>query len=130
MRKSVAREWKGQQVIIRLDGVLRGYELWLNNQLVGTWESGYSTWLFDLTLLKKAFKGEPQQLAMRVYSHFKGFEFDCFDDWTPMGIVRTVNAAVSVQGPKFANTACSARQSGAGSLPSLPNPVRHLPLEV
>ena len=30
------KEWKGQQVIIRLDGVLRGYDLWLNDQYVGT----------------------------------------------------------------------------------------------
>ena len=88
----VPKEWKGQQVIIRLDGVLRGYDLWLNDQLVGTWESGYNTCLFDLTpyLTKRAFKGEPQQLAMRVYSRFKGFEFDCFDDWAPMGIFRDV----------------------------------------
>jgi len=84
--------WKGQQVFVRFDGVLRGYDLWLNNRYVGTWESGYNTCLFDLTphLSKKAFKGEPQQLAMRVYSHFKGYEFDCFDDWATMGIFRDV----------------------------------------
>ena len=84
--------WKGQQVMIRLDGVLRGYDLWFNNQYVGTWESGYNTCLFDLTpyLTKKAFKGEFQQLALRVYSHFKGYEFDCFDDWAAMGIFRDV----------------------------------------
>ena len=89
---TVPAEWKGQRVIIRLDGVLRGYDLWLNNQYVGSWESGYNTCLFDLTpyLTKKAFKGEKQRLAMRVYSRFKGFEFDCFDDWTPMGIHRDV----------------------------------------
>jgi len=89
---TVPTTWKGQQVIIRLDGVLRGYDLWLNDQLVGTWESGYNTCLFDLTpyLTKKAFKGEPQQLAMRVYSQFKGYEFDCFDDWATMGIFRDV----------------------------------------
>lgn len=89
----VPGKWKGQQVIIRFDGVLRGYDLWLNDQLVGTWESGYNTCLFDLTpyLTRNAFKGEPQQLAMRVYSRFKGYEFDCFDDWTTMGIFRDVS---------------------------------------
>ncbi len=45
----VPKAWKDQQVVIRLDGVLRGYDLWLNNQYVGTWESGYNTCLFDLT---------------------------------------------------------------------------------
>lgn len=89
---TIPSEWKGQQVVLRLDGVLRGYDLWLNGQYVGKWESGYNTCLFDLTpfLTKKAFKGEPQQLAMRVYSQFKGYEFDCFDDWATMGIFRDV----------------------------------------
>ena len=89
---TVPEAWRGQQVWIRLDGVLRGYDLWLNDQLVGTWESGYNTCLFDLTpyLTKRAFRGEPQQLAMRVYSQFKGYEFDCFDDWATMGIFRDV----------------------------------------
>ena len=89
---SIPKEWKGQQVVVRLDGVLRGYDLWLNDQLVGTWESAYNTCLFDLTpyLTAKAFRGEPQQLAMRVYSQFKGYEFDCFDDWAAMGIFRDV----------------------------------------
>ena len=89
---TLPQEWKGQQVIIRLDGVLRGYDLWLNGMYVGTWESGYNTCLFDLTpyLTKHAFKGETQQLAMRVYSQFKGYQFDCFDDWASMGIFRDV----------------------------------------
>ena len=84
--------WKDKQVVLRFDGVLRGYELWLNGKRVGTWESGFNTCQFDLTpyLTKKAYKGEPQLLAMRVYSHFKGYEFDCNDDWAPMGIFRDV----------------------------------------
>ena len=58
-------EWKGQRVCIRLDGVLRGYDLWLNGRQVGSWEMPYNTCLFDLTpyLTKKAFKGERQQEA-------------------------------------------------------------------
>ena len=85
---SVPREWKGQRIVLRFDGVLRGYDLWINDQLAGTWESAYNTCLFDITpyLNKKG----PQQLAMRVYSHFKGYEFDCFDDWATMGIFRDV----------------------------------------
>ena len=84
--------WEGQQVCIRLDGVLRGYDLWLNGKPVGSWESPYNTCIFDLTpyLTKKAFKGERQELSMRVYSHYQGYEFDCFDDWAPMGISRDV----------------------------------------
>ena len=85
---TVPAEWKGQRVVLRMDGVLRGYDLWINDQLAGSWESGYNTCLFDITpYLRK--KG-PQQLAMRVYSRFKGYEFDCFDDWATMGIFRDV----------------------------------------
>ena len=93
---TLPQEWKGHQVIIRLDGVLRGYDLWLNDKLVGSWEQAYNTCLFDLTpyLTKKAFKGEQQQLSMRVYSRFKGHEFDNFDDWAPMGIFRDVTLFV------------------------------------
>ena len=89
---TIPKAWKGEQIVLRLDGVLRGYDLWLNDQLVGTWESAYNTCMFDLTpyLTAKAFRGEPQRLAMRVYSQFKGYEFDCFDDWATMGIFRNV----------------------------------------
>ncbi|MBQ9671229.1 MAG: hypothetical protein IJV34_00065 [Prevotella sp.] len=85
---SVPAEWKGQRIVLRFDGVLRGYDLWINDQLVGTWESGYNTCLFDITPYIK--KKGPQQLSMRVYSRFKGYEFDCFDDWATMGIFRNV----------------------------------------
>lgn len=89
---TVPSEWKGKKVVMRLDGVLRGYDLWINGQKVGTWEQAYNTCLFDITpfLTKRVFKGEEQRLAMRVYSHFQGFEFDCADDWAPMGIFRDV----------------------------------------
>lgn len=84
----IPKAWKGQRVIIRLDGVLRGYDLWLNNQYVGSWEQSYNTCQFDLTPYLRS-KGA-QELSMRVYSRFKGYEFDCFDDWAPMGIFRDV----------------------------------------
>lgn len=89
---TIPKEWKGKRIVIRLDGVLRGYDLWINGQKAGSWEQAYNTCLFDITpmLTKQAFKGGKQHLAMRVYSRFTGFEFDCFDDWAPMGIFRDV----------------------------------------
>lgn len=89
---TVPEEWEGQRVCIRLDGVLRGYDLWLNGKLVGSWELPYNTCLFDLTpyLTRNVFKGEKQRLDMRVYSRYDGYEFDCFDDWAAMGIFRDV----------------------------------------
>lgn len=85
---TVPAEWRGLQVVLRLDGVLRGYDLWLNDQYVGSWESAYNTRLFDLTPFLR--KQGDQQLAMRVYTRFKGYEFDCFDDWATNGIFRDV----------------------------------------
>ena len=87
--------WKGMRVVLRLDGVLRGYDLWINGQLAGSWESGYNTCLFDITPYLR--KNGPQQLAMRVYSRFKGYEFDCFDDWAAMGIFRNVTLFAAPQ---------------------------------
>lgn len=89
----IPQDWKGNRVAIRLDGVLRGYHLWINDKYVGNWEQCYNTKVFDITpyLTKNAFAGESQNLSMRVYSRYKGFEFDCYDDWAPMGIHRDVS---------------------------------------
>lgn len=92
MTFTVPDGWDGNRVALRLDGVLRGYHLWINGRYVGSWEQCYNTKVFDITpyLTGSAFKGAPQELSMRVYSHYKGYEFDCFDDWAPMGIHRDV----------------------------------------
>ena len=85
----VPLEWKGQRIVLRFDGVLYGYDLWINGKKAGSWRSGYNTALFDITpfLNKKAAK---QELAMRVISRFPGSDFDYNDDWTPNGIFRDV----------------------------------------
>ncbi len=85
----VPQEWKGQRIVLRFDGVLYGYDLWINGKKAGSWCSGYNTALFDITsfLNKKSAK---QELAMRVISRFPGSDFDYNDDWTPNGIFRDV----------------------------------------
>jgi len=84
----IPQSWRKDRVVLRLDGVLRGYDLYINDQYAGTWESAYNTCLWDITPYLA--KGSTQKLSMRVYSRFMGYEFDCFDDWTPMGIFRDV----------------------------------------
>lgn len=83
----VPQQWQGKRVVLRMDGVLRGYDLWINDQYVGFWEQCYNTCLWDITPYLKQGK---QQLAMRIYSRYKGHEFDNWDDWAPMGIFRDV----------------------------------------
>lgn len=80
---TVPENWEKEHIILRFDGVLRGYDVWINGQHVGKWESSYNTCLFDITPFLK--KGE-NLLAMRVYTHFKGFDFDGNDDWAQVGI--------------------------------------------
>jgi len=89
MSFAVPGEWKGKRIVVRFDGVLYGYDLWINDSLAGSWQSGYNTALFDITPFIDKGKKQ-QQLAMRVYSRFDGSDFDCNDDWAPNGIFRDV----------------------------------------
>lgn len=75
--------------MLRFDGVLYGYDLFINDQEAGSWRSAYNTALFDITpYINKAAK--EQKLAMRVITSFRGSDFDCNDDWAPSGIFRDV----------------------------------------
>jgi len=85
---TVPSKWNGQHVMLRLDGVLRAYDLWINGQYVGKWESAFNTCQFDITPYLNS-KGR-NLLAMRVYTIYKGNSFDCNDDWAQVGISRDV----------------------------------------
>ena len=86
---TVPQTWKGQRIVIRFDGVLYGYDLWINGKQAGSWRSAYNTALFDITDYLKT-SNLPQELAMRVISQFPGSDFDYNDDWAPNGIFRDV----------------------------------------
>jgi beta-galactosidase len=81
--------WKGKHIVLRFDGVLYGYDLWINGKAAGSWRSGYNTAMFDITDCLNR-KSERQELAMRVISQFRGSDFDYNDDWAPSGIFRDV----------------------------------------
>ncbi|MBR3454665.1 MAG: hypothetical protein IKH26_05005 [Bacteroidaceae bacterium] len=86
---TVPAGWKGQRIMLRFDGVLYGYDLWVNGQAAGSWRSAYNTALFDITpYLNK--KSRQQELSMRVISQYRGSDFDYNDDWAPNGIFRDV----------------------------------------
>ena len=86
---TVPETWKGQHIFIRFDGVLYGYDLWVNGKAVGAWRSGYNTAIFDITPFINE-KAGTQALALRVISQFRGSDFDYNDDWAPNGIFRDV----------------------------------------
>ena len=86
---TVPDQWRGMNIVMRLDGVLYGYDLWINGKKAGEWRSAYNTAMFDITDFINM-KKEKQQLAMRVITHFTGSDFDYNDDWAPCGIFRDV----------------------------------------
>ena len=85
----VPNQWKGMRVALRLDGVLYGYDLWINGKKAGEWRSAYNTAIFDITDFINM-KKEKQELSIRVITQFPGSDFDYNDDWTPCGIFRDV----------------------------------------
>jgi beta-galactosidase len=85
---AVPDAWRGRRLILRFDGVLFGYECWLNGARVGSFESGFNRCDFDVTSLVKL--GAANTLAVRVYRRFKGWHFDTNDDWALSGIYRDV----------------------------------------
>ena len=86
---TVPEAWRGLRIAIRFDGVLYGYDLWVNGKAAGSWRSGYNTAMFDITDCLNP-KAERQELALRVISQFPGSDFDYNDDWAPCGIFRDV----------------------------------------
>ena len=86
---TVPEAWRGLRIAIRFDGVLYGYDLWVNGKAAGNWRSGYNTAMFDITDCLNP-KAERQELALRVISQFPGSDFDYNDDWAPCGIFRDV----------------------------------------
>src|SRR5574344_1093357 len=84
----VPRQWKGQHTFLRFDGVLYGYDVWVNGKYAGKWGSAFNTCLFDVTRFVDY--DTVNTLAVRVYTKCKGSDFDCNDDWAPVGIFRDV----------------------------------------
>ena len=79
--------WEGQRVILRFDGVLFGYEVWLNGQSVGRWGSAYNLAQWDVT--EKLVKGR-NTIAVKVMTRSHGWLFDTNDCWALAGIFRSV----------------------------------------
>lgn len=83
----VPADWSGKHIFLNLDGVLRGYDLWINGRKTGSWELANNSCQFDITSFVKTGRNE---LSMRVYTRYKGYEFDGNDDWGQVGIHRDV----------------------------------------
>jgi beta-galactosidase len=85
----VAKEWQGQRVFLRFDGVLYGFTAYVNGHPVGEWASSFHPTTFDITDALLPGDGE-NVLAVRVTTRSKGWNFDNMDCWSLSGIFRDV----------------------------------------
>ncbi len=111
---SVPKAWKGMRIALRFDGVLYGYDLFINSHHAGSWRSAYNTAIFDITpYINK--NSDVQEIAMRVVSRFRGSDFDYNDDWAPNGIFRDVTL-MAVPDTHLSDLTIHTRNTGEVSL--------------
>ena len=84
----VRAAWAGQRVMLRFDGVLSGFDAWVNGTKVGSWASGYNPVTFDIT--DRLRTDANNELAVTVTTRSHGWEFDTNDCWSLSGIYRDV----------------------------------------
>lgn len=85
----VPAAWAERRVFLRFEGVLYGFEFWINGTHAGRFESAFNRSEFDVTDLIDW--DNANVLAVRVYRRFKGWQFDTFDGWGLSGIYRDVS---------------------------------------
>lgn len=78
--------FQDKQIFIQFNGVLYGYDIFINGRYVGSWASSFNAASFNITKYVN-FSGE-NLLAVRVSTHSRGFEFDISDGWALSGIFR------------------------------------------
>ncbi|MBN2008387.1 beta galactosidase jelly roll domain-containing protein [candidate division KSB1 bacterium] len=87
-RFTIPLSWSSRHVLLYLEGVAYGCELWINGKYVGSFESAFQRAEFDITTCIAY--DSTNTIAMRVYrDHFQK-SFDCSDDWALSGIFRDV----------------------------------------
>ncbi len=84
----VPAKWEGQRVFIHFDGVLYGFDVWVNGTKAGSWASAYNPVAFEITDALKP--GGENVLAVQVTTRSLGFDFDVNDCWALSGIYRDV----------------------------------------
>lgn len=85
---TVPQNWTSRQLFIVFDGVMYGYDLWINGKYVATASSSYNRHMFNIS--KYVISGKVNSIAVKVTTRNKGFEFDTNDCWGLSGIYRDV----------------------------------------
>ncbi|MCE5177598.1 MAG: beta galactosidase jelly roll domain-containing protein [Porphyromonadaceae bacterium] len=85
---SLPQGWADRRVLLHFGGVWASAEVWLNGRALGSHESGYTSFSFEVTGLLNA--TSTNRLAVRVRQATRDNKFDTYDDWTLGGIYRDV----------------------------------------
>jgi len=81
-------DYKNRQIFIQFDGVLYGYDVFVNGKFVGSWASSFNAASFNITDYVNF--SEENLLAVRVSTRPRGYQFDLSDCWALSGIFREV----------------------------------------
>lgn len=80
-------EWRGKDVILRLDGVQHGFTVCVNGQEAGAGHSGHTMHQFNIT---PYLKDGHNDMEIKVSTHSDYWLFDVCDAWSLTGIKRSV----------------------------------------
>lgn len=85
---AVPKNWKDRRVLIRFEGVLYGFDFWVNGKFAGSFSSAFNRSDFDITGLVDY--GKSNVIAVKVLTRSHGYKFDTNDAWGLSGIQRDV----------------------------------------
>lgn len=80
-------QWHGREVVLRLDGVLYGFKVFVNGHKVGSGHSGHTMHQFIITSFLNKGRNE---ISIEASTHSKYWLFDVCDAWSLTGIQRSV----------------------------------------
>ncbi|MBQ5997561.1 MAG: glycoside hydrolase family 2, partial [Bacteroidales bacterium] len=80
-------DWRGRDVVLRLDGVQHGFKVFVNGTEAGSGHSGHTMHQFCITPCLKEGQNE---IRIEVSTHSEYWLFDVCDAWSYTGIKRSV----------------------------------------
>ncbi|PNP53243.1 hypothetical protein THARTR1_06260 [Trichoderma harzianum] len=83
------KDWQGQQIRLRFEGVDSSFHVWVNDNEVGYSQGSRNASEFDITTLLRD-TGEINTVAVRVYQFCDGSYLEHQDQWLLSGIFRDV----------------------------------------
>ncbi|MEN6455156.1 MAG: glycoside hydrolase family 2 TIM barrel-domain containing protein [Prolixibacteraceae bacterium] len=89
----ISPEFRNKQIFIQFEGVLYGYDVFINGRYAGNWSSAFNPARFNITDFVD-FTGE-NLLAVKVSTRVKGYKFDLHDCWSLSGIYRPVSIQIT-----------------------------------